>query len=304
MAIDNTVPIHRRRLPEDAPGVADARMLPDDEFRASWEAIFLPDDAKEQLAQGAASSMVLRSKVAFERLPLHGITLLVGEPGVGKTTLSRGLADRVARMLKSLGQFAYVEIDSHRLTSSALGRSQREVETLFSETLGELAAAGPMVVLFDEIETLITSRSRLSFDTNPADVHRAVDAALVGLDRLGRSHHHIVVLGTSNFPEALDQALASRADRVYSVPLPGDEARRAILTDTIKALGDPYPGVLRLLDATCLDKAVKASKGLDGRRLRKAVATACALHDETAIDPGALTEADLLEGLALQAVMP
>lgn len=294
------VPINSRRLPEDAPGVADTRMLPDDDFKASWDSIFLPADSKERLARSAASGFVLRSQIAFEKLPLHGIMLLVGEPGVGKTTLARGLADRLARTLhKSLGNFAYVEIDPHRLTSSSLGRSQREVEGMFSQTLNELAAGGPVVVLIDEVETLFTDRARLSFEANPADVHRAVDAALVGLDRLARAHAHIALIATSNFPQAIDEALSSRADFVYTVPLPDPQAREAILTDTISALVDLYPGAKRLLDHQSLGQAVGASDGMDGRRLRKAVAAACAMRDETAIDAGQVTSPDLLGAIEI-----
>jgi pachytene checkpoint protein 2 len=292
-------PINGRRLPEDAPGVADTRMLPDDNFRASWDSVFLPEGSKELLARAAASGFVLRSAIPFEKLPLHGIILLVGQPGVGKTTLARGLADRIARVLRNLGDFAYVEIDPHRLTSSALGRSQREVEGLFSRTLHELAASGPAVVLLDEVETLVTDRARLSFEANPADVHRAVDAALVGLDRLARTHPHISLIATSNFPQAIDEALESRADLIYTVPLPDPSAREAILADTINALAASYPGAKALLDSRSLADAVRATDGMDGRRLRKAVAGACAMRDDTAVDPNKVTGPDLLHAVEM-----
>ena len=51
-----------------------------------------------------------------------------------------------------------------------------------------------MIVLLDEVETLFTDRTALSMEANPIDVHRAVDAALVGLDRLARNHPGVLVM--------------------------------------------------------------------------------------------------------------
>jgi hypothetical protein len=38
---------------------------------------------------------------------------------------------------------------------------------------------------------------------------------------------------------------------------------------------------------------------MDGRRLRKAVAAACAMRDETAVDPSKVTGADLLQAVEM-----
>jgi len=287
-----------RPLPStDMPGLADTRHLPDAEFQRAWDAILLPADAKARLLRQAVTVLTLRPEVPFEQLPLHGVILLVGTPGVGKTTVARGLADRIARVVSGLGDFAFVELDPHALTSSSLGRSQRAVEHLFTDVLEEQAAIGPLVVLIDEVETIATDRSQLSLETNPVDVIRAVDAALVGLDRLARKYSNVLIIATSNLEHAIDPALRSRADFVYEVPLPDADARRAILHDTISAVARQFSAVRRLLEPAALQAAVDASDGLDGRRLRKSVATACSVRSDAQADPNLVTLDDLLVAL-------
>ena len=293
-----------RRIPEvDQPGIADARLLPDPDFDAAWNSIFLPDDMKTRLVRNAVAGLQLRRRVAFEALPLHGVTLLVGPPGVGKTTVAQGLAERVARAIPG-EEWLFVEVDPHGLASAALGRSQRSVEQLFGTVLDEHATAGPMVVLLDEVETLVTDRARLSTEANPIDVHRAVDAALVGLDRLARRHPSVLFIATSNFAGAIDPALESRADLIVKVPLPDHVARRRILEDAAGAVAETFPGARCLLDSDVLEEAARVSGGLDGRRLRKAVASACGRRPDANGDPNRVTAADLVAELTSMAAQP
>ena len=205
----------------------------------------------------------------------------------------------MARTVQGVGDWAYIEVDPHQLASSSLGRSQRSVEQLFGSLLDGLADDGPLVVLLDEVETLLTDRAALSMEANPIDVHRAVDAALVGLDRLASRHPHVLVLATSNFPAAIDPALGSRADEVVDVPLPDQAARlpRSCATPSkVWRRHSPVPS--HSFDQTALDRAASASEGLDGRRLRKAVAAACAVRAEAQADPNKVTVDDLMTVLA------
>jgi AAA+ superfamily predicted ATPase len=270
----------------NAEGVARRCALPNKEFDPAWTAIKLADGVRERLLAQSLLSFTVRQKLPFESAPLHGLILLTGAPGTGKTTLARGLANQVAKQLSG-ARTTFVEVNPHALTSSALGRSQQAVAKLFEQTLPELAMEGPALVLLDEVETLAVSRHRLSLEANPIDVHRATDAALAGMDRLTREHRNILLIATTNFPEALDSAVLSRADHIEEIGLPNETARQEIILDTLQSVATVWKDVGSLeRDARRL---AKAADGLDGRRIRKEIFVAMGSNMETAKNPNRLT---------------
>lgn len=271
-------------------GIARRTKLPDASFDAAWESIKVGDGVQERLIAQALLALTVRQKLSFEAAPLHGLILLTGPPGTGKTTLSRGLANQVAKQLPGT-KTTYVEVDPHALTSSSLGRSQQAVSKLFEQTIPEQAMHGVAIVLLDELETLAVSRHQLSLDANPIDVHRATDAVLAGMDRLTREHRNVLLIGTTNFPKALDRAVISRADHIEEIPLPNDAARREIILDSIRAVGAVWKGVKGIEQEVA--RLSRAADGLDGRRIRKEIFVAMASDIETAKDPGKLTSAQI-----------
>lgn len=284
----------------DLPGVLDSRPLPDREFIAQWDAVIIESAQKDRLLSQAILNFTLREKINRAYLPLHGLIVLHGPPGTGKTSLARGLAARTAEAINKLGKFRFIEVEPHALTGAALGKSQRAVRDLLGQTVAEQAERGPLIVLLDEVETLAANRSRMSMDANPIDVHRATDAVLAQLDQLAGRFPHLLFIATSNFTRAVDDAFLSRADLIENIGVPGPEACRAILRSAIEELARAFPSTARILQDPELERAAKHCVGLDGRRIRKLVIAACALRKQTAIDPSGLTAADVAEA-AVQA---
>ena len=273
----------------DADGVLEIRRLPDTDLAATWDAIHLPEAQKQKLLSMAALSAVVRPKVSNARVPLHGMIVLVGLPGTGKTSLARGLATRLAESVPSAGKWHFLEVEPHALASAGLGGSQKRVRRLLQDTIAEQVEAGPLVVLLDEVETLAADRYKLSLEANPVDVHRATDAVLAGLDDLARRFPQLLVVATSNFPEAVDRALLSRADLIETIEPPDRVGVEAIMRDTLDELATHWPNVAEVGSTRKFSRAVELAVGLDGRQIRKAVVAACALDQSTALDPGKLT---------------
>jgi AAA+ superfamily predicted ATPase len=284
----------------DAVGILDSRLLPDADFVSQWEAVIVEQSQKDRLLSQAILNFTLREKVNRANLPLHGLIVLHGPPGTGKTSLARGLAARTAEAIGKLGQFRFIEVEPHALASAALGKSQRAVRDLLGQTVAEQAERGPLIVLLDEVETLAADRSRMSLDANPIDVHRATDAVLAQLDQLAAKYSHLLFIATSNFTRAVDGAFLSRADLIERVGLPGPEACRAILLSAVEELAKAFPATGKICRDAEFNRAAEHCVGLDGRRIRKLVISACALRKQTAIDPNGLTAADILQA-AMQA---
>jgi AAA+ superfamily predicted ATPase len=271
------------QVPPGVEGLLTLTELPDDDFVDRWERIRVDEALKRRLANYMAFALQHRGRVSSVRLPVHGLVVLHGPPGTGKTTLAMGLADHTARRLAQ--STLLVHVDPTAFPSQLLGESQRSVARLMGRTIPDIARRGmPLVVLIDEVESLTVSRARASLDTNPVDVHRATDAALAGMDAVAAACPNVVFVATTNYPAGVDTAFLSRADIQEAIALPNGEACAWIAGDTLDALGATIAaGDLAALGEAC------AERGMDARQIRKLVLRAVIEDDALVHEPHRVT---------------
>ncbi|HLD77938.1 MAG TPA: ATP-binding protein, partial [archaeon] len=141
----------------------------------------------------------------------------------GKTLLAKAAAANL--------QATFFEARLPALLSKYYGESTKLVSALFAKAREK----APAIVFIDEIDALAQSREESSEATR-----RVLGQFLQELEGFSSGKEQVLVIGATNKPWALDDALLSRFERKIAVPLPDPPAREAILAIHLRgASADP-----------------------------------------------------------------
>jgi cell division protease FtsH len=199
-------------------GRSQARRVDPQKIAVTFADVAGIDEAKAELAEIVD---FLRTPEKYCRLGgriPHGV-LLYGPPGTGKTLLARAVAGEA--------HAAYFSIAASEFIEAIVGVGAARVRDLFAKA----KEAAPSIIFIDELDAISRSRQGASSLTGANDEReQTLDQILTEMDGF-ESAEAVVVLGATNRPEVLDQALLrpGRFDRRVAVQPPDRTGRRRIL---------------------------------------------------------------------------
>ncbi|CAN0824566.1 spast [Linum grandiflorum] len=220
-----------------------------------WEDVAGLEKAKQALMEMVILPTKRRDLFTGLRRPARGL-LLFGPPGNGKTMLAKAVA--------SESQATFFNVSASSLTSKWVGEAEKLVRTLF-----EVAASRqPSVIFMDEIDSVMSTRKA---DENDAS-RRLKSEFLIQFDGVtSNANDLVIVIGATNKPQELDDAVLRRLVKRIYIPLPDENVRRLLFKNKLKGRAFSLPG-------RDLERLVKATEGYSGSDLQ-------ALCEEAAMMP-------------------
>ncbi|XP_062228505.1 uncharacterized protein LOC133926536 isoform X2 [Phragmites australis] len=191
-------------------------VVPPSEIGVKFDDIGALEDVKKTLDELVILPM--RRPELFSRgnllRPCKGI-LLFGPPGTGKTLLAKALATEAGAN--------FISITGSTLTSKWFGDAEKLTKALFSFA----SRLAPVIIFVDEVDSLLGARGGAGEHEGTRRMRNEFMATWDGLR--SKENQRILILGATNRPFDLDDAVIRRLPRRIYVDLPDAQNRMKIL---------------------------------------------------------------------------
>lgn len=184
----------------------------------SFESIAGQEGAKQALNEMVILPAIRPDLFNGLRQPCCGL-LLFGPPGNGKTLLAKAVAAE--------SKMTFFNISASSLTSKWVGEGEKLVRALFSVA----RKLQPSIIFVDEIDSLLCQRKSSEHEAS----RKLKTEFFLQFDGVSSAKSdQVIVIGATNRPQELDEAIIRRLPKRIYVKLPEETARIELLKKLLK----------------------------------------------------------------------